>query len=280
MYLHLASQSGSPAPPDEGDLIEKDFESAFPEKALPARPVASIIGINSKRNAEEIDQTAHTALKSIGLDGFGYGRYSRLGDTIQIVDFFGHFVLPPWAKRYVEQRYYEVDPRVHFAFRHELPFVWDLSSLNNLGSVDRLAKRFRQFLAEAEHAGVRSGIAFGISNPNTVERAFVSFYSAKPTKEWIVDSVVGQTYAVGLKIHELLTHHVQQNLRTGLQIDLTEIQRQTLKLVINGVSRREIAHRLDTSPQNIDYHILQLRKKFGVRNHVQLAYVVGRLMLA
>jgi DNA-binding CsgD family transcriptional regulator len=188
--------------------------------------------------------------------------------------------MPPWAKRYIEQRYYEVDPRVHFAFRHELPFVWDLSSLNNLGCIDRLAKRSAQFLTEAEHAGVRSGIAFGIANPSTVEHAFISFYSAKPTKEWIVDSVVGQTYAVGLKIHELLTHHVQQNLRTDIQIDLSDVQRQTLKLVIDGVSRREIAYRLDTSQQNIDYHILQLRKKFGVRNHVQLAYVVGRLMLA
>jgi DNA-binding CsgD family transcriptional regulator len=278
MHPHLAYWSGKALPPDEAPPLIKELEWRVPAAPEEGQE-SSIIEINAKRNAKELEQIALSSLKVLGLDGFGYGRYSRLGESFQIVDFFGHFVQQPWAKRYVGQRYFEIDPRLRFAFKRELPFVWDLDTLRKLCRVERMEQRAEAFLADAEHAGVRSGISFGIADLHCVEQAFISFYSQRPNHDWILDNVVGQTYAVGLQVHELLTRQAQLHPRHGEKIELSDMQRKTLKLVIDGFSRQEIAQHLQTSPQLIDYYILQLQKKFKARNYVQLAYLAGRLRL-
>lgn len=48
------------------------------------------------------------------------------------------------------------------------------------------------------------------------------------------------------------------------------MQREILRGVAGGLSNKEIARDLLMSPANVDYHLKCLRKRFSVRNRVQL----------
>jgi DNA-binding NarL/FixJ family response regulator len=51
---------------------------------------------------------------------------------------------------------------------------------------------------------------------------------------------------------------------------LSPVQRSILRCVARGLSNKEIARSLVMSPYNVDYHLKCLRKRFSVRNRVQL----------
>jgi DNA-binding NarL/FixJ family response regulator len=45
------------------------------------------------------------------------------------------------------------------------------------------------------------------------------------------------------------------------------------------LSDKAIAEQLNMSPHNVDYHLRQLKKKYGAQNRVQLAYMAGRMLM-
>ncbi|MHA2941321.1 LuxR C-terminal-related transcriptional regulator [Ralstonia mannitolilytica] len=51
------------------------------------------------------------------------------------------------------------------------------------------------------------------------------------------------------------------------------MQRQILEFITSGLSDKAIAEQLNMSPHNVDYHLRQLKKKYGAQNRVQLAYM-------
>jgi DNA-binding CsgD family transcriptional regulator len=60
---------------------------------------------------------------------------------------------------------------------------------------------------------------------------------------------------------------------------LSDLQRRILNFTASGLSDRAIAQQLNMSRSNVDYHMRQIRKKYGVLNRVQLAYLAGRLFV-
>jgi DNA-binding CsgD family transcriptional regulator len=238
-----------------------------------------VADLRGAQTSEERERIVRSMLRTIGFDWLGYARITRIGDTFQKTLFFRTYKPPQWAKRYVNERYFEIDPRMQFACRYEWPFVWDLSYLVSAHYIDPRDARAKRFLDDAESAGLRSGVIFGLANPRGLEHTVISFSSTHPTKDWIADSIVGQTYAVGLSIHEFLTRHTNPSDMDTVALDLSDLQRKILNFVICGLSDREIASHLNTSSHNVDYHLRQLRKKYNVQNRVQLAYIAGRLMV-
>jgi two-component system, NarL family, nitrate/nitrite response regulator NarL len=53
-------------------------------------------------------------------------------------------------------------------------------------------------------------------------------------------------------------------------LGLSPVQGDILRCVAGGLSNKEIARNLFMSPYNVDYHLKCLRKRFSVRNRVQL----------
>jgi DNA-binding CsgD family transcriptional regulator len=49
-----------------------------------------------------------------------------------------------------------------------------------------------------------------------------------------------------------------------MSISLTDRQREILRLLADGLSRRQVAHRLGCSPRTIDSHVAHARSKLGV----------------
>ncbi len=242
-----------------------------------ARPTGG--HIENAEDAEQAGRLIHAAVKAMGFEWFDYGRLQRAGDKFHMKGFFQACASPQWTKSYFETRCFEVDPRVQAACRQEVPLVWDLQRLVSAELLNPSNRRTRDFLKAADAAGVRSGVMFSIADINGIDHAILSFYSAKASCCWIADSVVGQCYAEGLKLHSLLNCAVDSAPDAVPAVALSDIQRRTLKLMVNGLSSREIGEALATSVQNVDYHIRELRKKFDARNRVHLAYAAGRSLI-
>lgn len=51
---------------------------------------------------------------------------------------------------------------------------------------------------------------------------------------------------------------------------LSRTQQEVLRCLVRGMADREISEHLKLSPHTVDYHLRQLRKRFGARNRVQL----------
>ena len=226
----------------------------------------------------ERTQLLRIALRTIGFDWFCYYRLTRLGQMVNRARYFDLCSPPGWAQRYVDQRYFDVDPRIAFACRHDWPLVWDHATLRAEGraATDEASERMSRFLEDADGCGTRSGIAFGLVDPNSLEHSVMIFSSVNTTSEWIDDRVVGQVYALGLGVHAFLAEQMASMTQTPT---LSDLQRRILNFTASGLSDRAIAQQLNMSRSNVDYHMRQIRKKYGVFNRVQLAYLAGRLLV-
>jgi DNA-binding CsgD family transcriptional regulator len=60
---------------------------------------------------------------------------------------------------------------------------------------------------------------------------------------------------------------------------LSRTQRDVLRCLVRGMADKEISAHLQLSTHTVDYHLRQLRKRFGARNRVQLL-LASRGMLA
>lgn len=228
-------------------------------------------------SAHERKQLLRIALRTIGFDWFCYCRLTRLGEMVNRARYFDLCSPPGWAQRYVDQRYFDVDPRMAFACRHDWPLVWDHETLAADAPVTPASsERMQRFLEDADGCGTRSGIAFGLVDPGSLEHSVMIFSSVNTTSEWINDRVVGQAYALGLGAHSFLAGQMASMAQTPT---LSDLQRRILNFTASGLSDREIAEQLNMSRSNVDYHMRQIRKKYGVLNRVQLAYLAGRLFV-
>ena len=75
---------------------------------------------------------------------------------------------------------------------------------------------------------------------------------------------------LGLCVHELLSLHLRVAEDAPSVAPLSAVQQEILRCLALGQSDKEIAYRLQLSAHTVDYHMRQLRKRFGVRNRVQL----------
>jgi len=217
------------------------------------------------------------ALSSMGFEWLCYCRLVRTGERVSRAVYFGDYSPEGWPKNYLVQRYADIDPRVSFACQFEWPLVWDLQSLGRETRGDELATRaLKRFLEEADRASLRSGVTYGLFDPETREHTVISFASSEQSKSWIVDSIIGQAYAVGIGLHEFMSRHGWPVPAIFSDIKLTEIQKNVLSLLTDGLSDKEIGVQLGISAQNVRHQIGQLRKKLGAQNRVHLAYMAGR----
>lgn len=211
-------------------------------------------------------------LSAIGFNWFAYG-VTRLERGRHVAkSFFTTYAHPAWTQRYFGERYHEVDPRHLDAPRSGLPLVWDLADIDARLAAQPLSGRARHFAEDFRDSGIRSGVFFHLTSPNTPnERVVISLMSSLRGCDWIVDPVLGQALTLGLCMHEFLTRHVRpvrpaEAPRRGL----SDLQQNILQCLMRGQSDKEIAYGLRLSPHVVDYHMRQLRKRFAVRNRVEL----------
>jgi DNA-binding CsgD family transcriptional regulator len=219
-------------------------------------------------------------LRAIGFEWLGYGTVEDRRGSLRALSCLTSYANEAWTRRYFVQRYHQVDTRAHDAPGSGLPLVWDLEALAQSqcrqpmrGEGDRdIAARRRMLLEELEANGIRSGIFFRLATPGQMhEHTFISLESGTPGRRWIRDDVVGRALMLGLCVHEHVSRHVQKSaVAAAAMAPMSATQQSILEALLLGRSDKVIAYALGLSSHAVDYHLRQLRRRFGVRNRVQL----------
>lgn len=186
-----------------------------------------------------------------------------------------------FGQAYFDAGYQAHDPRLASALHASAPLVWDLNWLlrawRGCGSPAAMCSLFDE-LARDE---VRSGVMFGIASAQGGLRAIVSLSSSQVDRAWISDNVLAQALALGLSLHRFASdpEHVPRECEPPAADAPSDMQARILALLAGGLSDKQIASRLQTTPHNVDYHLRFLRRRYGAANRTHLAFLAGGMTL-
>lgn len=263
-------------------LHEEPAAAGLPVGSAPAQP-SLLADLMAAESATERRRTVSALVHSLGFDWLGYGRLIQLGTHAVPLSFCTTYADRRWAERYFGEGYHEVDPRLQIALRSSLPAVWGLDQLNAQAVGDVAGSRLRRFVAELGDTGMRSGVLFALPANTGPERHFVSLLSRSPGTAWIGDGLLGQVLTLALCLHEFYSRYAgapqPAEAAAHAAPRLTPVQQDILRCVSLGMGDKEIAARLALTLHNVDYHMRQLRKRFAVRNRVQLMQAAQNLDL-
>ncbi len=85
----------------------------------------------------------------------------------------------------------------------------------------------------------------------------------------IMRSIIALTLPIG-KYHRISQQHSYQLKMSYDNFDLSELQSETLFLMLRGMSSKEIARRLARSPRTIEKHRTKIKEKMGCQKQSQL----------
>lgn len=247
-----------------------------PDETGDAPFIATELG--AARTAEERVRMIRGILNIIGFSGLGYAALKLDANTqpqyaYVLRDYLSTDLLP----QSLEGGYLLRDPHMRRAFESSRPHVWDMRSLVNASRKNGIDPPLRRFFDGMRENGLASGLAFSLPIARTPLRALILFAGPPVHCEWITDSVIAQALGLGLSLHQRCAAYVQAICRRDSANSLSQLQLRILGAVVLGMSDKAIAARLGTTVHNVDYHLRQLREKFGARNRSQLAYLAGKM---
>jgi DNA-binding CsgD family transcriptional regulator len=293
-----ASGSGNPALRPPGDdargvppLFYADDRPSLPATAHRERRATGLVAALTEAPDHAARQVLmKEQLRAIGFEWLGYGTAEDNRGRMRPLSFLTSYACESWTRRYFSQRHHQIDTRLHDAPVSGLPLLWDLESIEQshcrqpmraeaeAEEGERIAQQQRMLGTDLEACGIRSGIFFRLATPGLMnEYTLISLLSQTPGRRWIADSVVGRALVLGLSLHEHVSRHVQKSAATLDQGEvlhakspMSTTQQSILEALLRGLGDKEIAHALGLSGHAVDYHMRQLRRRFGVRNRVQL----------
>jgi DNA-binding CsgD family transcriptional regulator len=178
---------------------------------------------------------------------------------------------PSWARRHGSELPPQLAPQVQPLLRTCLPLIWDLRDLADS------PPRCVQALAEG---GVHSGVSLRLAANGAhgaEEFALVSLMSSRTERSWIDDGALGHALTFMLCVHEFLTRYMHApRPAPPAHAGLSPMQQRILQCLAQGQSDKQIALGLQLSSHAVDYHLRQLRRRFAVRNRVQLVNAAVR----
>ncbi|HTP99300.1 MAG TPA: autoinducer binding domain-containing protein [Casimicrobiaceae bacterium] len=92
--------------------------------------------------------------KSLGLDNFMYGMTAALKPSHEANAYVFTTMPATWIRRYDDQAYIEIDPRIERTWSSSVPLVWDRDTFRDT------SERCREFLADARSHSIGSGHVF------------------------------------------------------------------------------------------------------------------------
>jgi DNA-binding CsgD family transcriptional regulator len=218
-------------------------------------------------------QTVRTLTRSLGFDSLVYGRFARQGDRWLPQAFCTTYADLGWLQRYVCASYHRVDARLACALRSSLPCIWSIDTLRQPEESTAASSLTQAFLDDLGTTGARSGALLGLPGSHTsgAERHVLSLSSRNEGSAWLNDALLGQVLTLGFCLNDLYTHHLPSPDPAPTSVTpMNRTQQAILQYLACGLCDKQIAWRLALSLHTVDYHMRQLRKRFGARNRVQL----------
>ena len=190
---------------------------------------------------------------------------SYLGINIPKVTDDGLYVVgtysPEWVKRYIAQDYVSLDPVVEKGMKGMLPLDWrDVRNMN---------KKVRDFFAESREFGLGlQGLSIPIRGAHG-EQALFSVNVDLSDSDWDDFKRERMSELVTLAYHFHLRVLDEEGIEFE-QIKLTPREREIIKWAAGGKNYEDIADILGIARCTVDYHMTNLRGKFGATNTAHL----------
>jgi len=239
------------------------------ESAAPRRLPSFLERLLDARSADERQQRVAELVQGMGFDWLGYGRVQVSGEQVLPISLSTTYGDSTWQRRYLAQGYLQIDPRLRRALRSSLPCVWHLDELV-APNEPRERALHQRFVAELRATGMRCGVMLALPIAQPHERVVISLLSRRDTLPPDDDQLFSRVLTLGLCLHEYYSHYAPAADDVATPVSLSPTQRAILQCLARGLADKQIADRLDLSPHTVDYHMRQLRKRFGARNRMQL----------
>lgn len=250
---------------------------SYGEPQLTVRPVATSYGVPdllgellAAGSAPRREEIVRARLCRLGFKWLVHGTVRQDHDGADYLELFTTYAHAGWARRYLAERYHEVDPRWHDAPPGGVPLMWETQDIWSRVQERWAGERGYRFAEELCDSGLRSGLYFRVVSPVPLGgQAVVSFASSAPRRHWLTEEVVGQALTLGLCLHEFLSRHVR---RPGLVLPspLHDVRQDILRCLSHGLTNKQVANQLGISLYTVEYHLRYLRRHFSVRNRTQL----------
>lgn len=183
-----------------------------------------------------------------------------------------------WVRQYLDEAFFEIDPRMHEATQTGVPCVWHVDELERRAPLGATRARVARFVSALRLNRMNSGVLFALPGHGLHERHMVGLLSLSSGSHWINDRVLQQAWAVAFSVHQCQLHQGATASSEDHRAGLTAVQQHILSRLVTGESDKAIAAGLGLSLHKVDYHMRLLRKRFGVRNRLQLSQGAARLL--
>jgi len=203
-------------------------------------------------------------VRSFGFDSFEYGVFTTPHpDRYGLMSCFS--TIPEWITRYDRLGYIEVDPRVLLTCKSAIPFIWDQSNMKNLGP------RVDDFLQDALDHGIASGVSFMWHGPYHTG-VCVTMNSSTPVNDEIRAKAIARNLPdilmFGHYFHEIF---MRPSVEFGKQPatphePLSSRERECITLAANGLTTKDISHKLDIRPRTVQFHFEKIYSKLHASN--------------
>lgn len=167
-------------------------------------------------------------------------------------------VPPDWCQRYLERKYYTVDPVVRRTPMFAGPFLWDELEEYQLQACEQ------RVLQEAREAGLKNGVGVPLFGPPG-RISVISFASR-------FDDADPQTNVRRLKALAWHFHIAFEEIAkpsdcaSDGKVSLSEREKDCLRWVAEGKSSWEIGKILSVSENTVNFHVKNAIRKLGTAN--------------
>jgi LuxR family quorum-sensing transcriptional regulator LasR len=179
---------------------------------------------------------------------------------------------PAWRQTYDKQGMVHIDPTVEHCMARAAPLIWSPGIFTTSAQ--------QAMYEEARSYGLRSGVTVPIHGPNQ-EAGMMCFVNDSGSLDDFLRHVnVALPNLVLLRdlVIETSQRHLDTHAKTLLP-KLTPRERECLKWTARGKSTWEISHILNCSEAVVNFHMKNIRTKFGVNSRRAAAVIAAQLGL-
>ena len=220
--------------------------------------------VTAAARGDDLVASVRLIVASFGFDSFEYGASTSARPDCAGEN-FAYTTIPEWTMHYGRMGYVETDPRIFMACKSAVPMVWDQGSARGLGP------RVDAFLDDARRHGIGSGVSF-VWHAALDLHVVVAFNSRFDTNDDIRTKTImrnlSDIFMFGRYFHELfMVSAIERGKPAPAPLPPLSIrERECLRLAANGMTTRDISHKLDISSRTVQFHFGKICSKLRASN--------------
>lgn len=225
---------------------------------------------DAKRNLSETAQQVQKRVTDLGFEYFSFLLQPSMEErpAFRSEPLFLSTYPKAWWQRYLDQKYYRLDPVIDETRRSASPSIW-----GGRKYLKSLSDENRKVMGEAREHGIVSAVSVPLNHMDGTYTLF-TIASEEPRRETenLIRERIVSIVSVGISANEALRQRAHMG-RDGVKLALTRRERDCLSLVAMGLTHAEIAEIIGRSEATVRFHTQSARRKLSARNSVHAAYL-------